>query len=95
MDVATGTADLAIAETKLNPDKIIGIDISENMLAVGREKTKSYPNIELQLGDGEHLPFSEQTFDAVSVSLVFEILKMYLPDLLKCRVLKQMGKYLY
>jgi demethylmenaquinone methyltransferase/2-methoxy-6-polyprenyl-1,4-benzoquinol methylase len=48
LDVATGTADLAIAETRLQPDKIIGVDISEKMLDVGREKIKKYPNIELQ-----------------------------------------------
>ena len=68
LDVATGTADLAIAETKLNPEKIIGVDISEKMLAVGREKTKKFPVIELEAGDGENLKFSENTFDAVSVS---------------------------
>jgi demethylmenaquinone methyltransferase/2-methoxy-6-polyprenyl-1,4-benzoquinol methylase len=68
LDVATGTADLAIAESKLNPTKIIGVDISEKMLAVGREKIKSYPMIELQLGDSEALQFPDNTFDAVSVS---------------------------
>lgn len=68
LDVATGTADLAIAETRLNPTKIIGVDISEKMLDVGREKIKSYPCIELQLGDSENLQFPENTFDAVSVS---------------------------
>lgn len=68
LDVATGTADLAIAETKLHPEKIIGVDISEKMLEVGKEKTKNYPNIELALGDSEHLQFEDHTFDAVSVS---------------------------
>ena len=68
LDVATGTADLAIAETRLQPDKIIGVDISEKMLDVGREKIKKYPNIELQTGDSENLQFPENTFDAVSVS---------------------------
>ena len=68
LDVATGTADLAIAEAKLNPDRIVGVDISEKMLEVGREKIKKYPNIELQLADGENLPFPENTFDAVSIS---------------------------
>ncbi|CAF3448067.1 unnamed protein product, partial [Rotaria sp. Silwood2] len=68
LDVATGTADLAIAETRLNPEKIIGVDISEKMLNVGREKIKSYPNIELQLGDSENLQFPDNTFDAVSVA---------------------------
>lgn len=68
LDVATGTADLAIAELKLNPEKIIGVDISEKMLAVGKEKTKQYSNIELQLADGENLPFETNTFDAVTIA---------------------------
>lgn len=68
LDVATGTADLAIAETRLQPEKIIGIDISEKMLEVGRTKIKPYPSIELQLGDSEQLQFPDNTFDAVSVS---------------------------
>ncbi|MDB5227669.1 MAG: bifunctional demethylmenaquinone methyltransferase/2-methoxy-6-polyprenyl,4-benzoquinol methylase [Bacteroidota bacterium] len=93
LDVATGTADLAIAETKLNPEKIIGIDISEKMLAVGREKTKRFPVIELQTGDGENLNFSEDTFDAVSVSFGvrnFENVNSGLSEMR--RVLKPGGK---
>lgn len=68
LDVATGTADLAIAEAKLNPDRIVGIDISEKMLDIGRGKIKAYPFIELQLGDSEAINFPNNTFDAVSVS---------------------------
>ncbi|MCC6582224.1 MAG: bifunctional demethylmenaquinone methyltransferase/2-methoxy-6-polyprenyl-1,4-benzoquinol methylase UbiE [Chitinophagales bacterium] len=93
LDVATGTADLAIAETKLNPDKIIGVDISEKMLDVGREKIKSYPSIELQLGDSENLQFNENTFDAVSVSFGvrnFENVPAGLSEMR--RVLKPSGK---
>jgi len=41
LDVATGTADVAIMATKLlSPEKIIGIDISEGMLDFGRKKIK-------------------------------------------------------
>ena len=93
LDVATGTADLAIAETKLNPTKIIGVDISEKMLDVGREKIKSYPSIELQLGDSENLQFTENTFDAVSVSFGvrnFENVPAGLSEMR--RVLKPSGK---
>lgn len=68
LDVATGTADLAIAEMQLQPEQIIGIDISEKMLGVGRQKIKAYPTIELQLGDSEHLQFPDNSFDAVSVA---------------------------
>lgn len=93
LDVATGTADLAIAETRLNPTKIIGVDISEKMLDVGREKIKSYPCIELQLGDSENLQFPENTFDAVSVSFGvrnFENVPAGLSEMR--RVLKPSGK---
>jgi demethylmenaquinone methyltransferase/2-methoxy-6-polyprenyl-1,4-benzoquinol methylase len=93
LDVATGTADLAIAETKLNPDKIIGVDISEKMLDVGREKTKKYPNIELQLADGENLPFAENTFDAVSISFGIRNFENAIAGLSEMRrVLKPNGK---
>mgnify|MGYP003391255621 FL=1 len=40
LDIATGTADLALEAMKLNPEKIYGVDISTDMLAIGREKIK-------------------------------------------------------
>ena len=40
LDIATGTGDLAIEVSRLNPIQIIGVDISNNMLDVGREKIK-------------------------------------------------------
>ncbi|PKQ69774.1 bifunctional demethylmenaquinone methyltransferase/2-methoxy-6-polyprenyl-1,4-benzoquinol methylase UbiE [Raineya orbicola] len=72
LDVATGTADLAIlAQKMLNPQKIVGIDISEGMLALGREKIQKLglqDKITLQTADSENLPFAESSFDAVMVS---------------------------
>jgi len=67
LDVATGTADLAIALNKLNPKKIIGLDLSNNMLEVGRIKVADRnltQTIELVKGDSENLPFENDTFDA-------------------------------
>lgn len=93
LDVATGTADLAIAESKLNPEKIIGVDISEKMLDVGREKIKNYPCIELQLGDSENLQFETDTFDAVSVSFGVRNFENVIAGLTEMRrVLKPEGK---
>ncbi|MBK8351842.1 MAG: bifunctional demethylmenaquinone methyltransferase/2-methoxy-6-polyprenyl-1,4-benzoquinol methylase UbiE [Saprospirales bacterium] len=93
LDVATGTADLAIAESKLNPEKIIGVDISEKMLEVGREKIKKYPCIELQLGDSENLQFENDTFDAVSVSFGVRNFENVIAGLTEMRrVLKPEGK---
>jgi demethylmenaquinone methyltransferase/2-methoxy-6-polyprenyl-1,4-benzoquinol methylase len=72
LDVATGTGDLAIlAANILNPQKIIGIDISEGMLKVAREKiikNKLESIIEIQHGDSESINFDDNSFDAVMVS---------------------------
>jgi demethylmenaquinone methyltransferase / 2-methoxy-6-polyprenyl-1,4-benzoquinol methylase len=72
LDVATGTADLAImAEKRLKPSKIIGIDISAKMLDVGKVKVdnKNLSSvIELKMGDSEAINFEENTFDAVTVA---------------------------
>ena len=71
LDIATGTGDLAIAAQKLNPEKIIGIDISKGMLEVGKQKIekRNLQNlIELHLGDSENIPFPNNTFNAVMVA---------------------------
>lgn len=71
LDVATGTADLAIALTALLPEKITAIDISANMLEIGRQKVAKLGlnhSIELQKADCENLPFEDQHFDAVTVA---------------------------
>ncbi|WP_128543206.1 bifunctional demethylmenaquinone methyltransferase/2-methoxy-6-polyprenyl-1,4-benzoquinol methylase UbiE [Larkinella soli] len=71
LDIATGTGDFAIEALKLNPEKVVGVDISEGMLAVGHEKMRKlgYENrIELRRGDSERLPFSDNVFDAAIVS---------------------------
>jgi demethylmenaquinone methyltransferase/2-methoxy-6-polyprenyl-1,4-benzoquinol methylase len=71
LDIATGTGDFAIEALSLQPDKIIGVDISEGMLAVGREKIAKLGKqntITLQTGDSESLSFPDNYFDAVIVS---------------------------
>jgi len=73
LDVATGTADFAIQSVKSNlqADEIIGVDISEGMLEVGRKKIKEKGIdhiIQLRRGDSEQLPFEEKTFDAYTVA---------------------------
>lgn len=68
LDVATGTGDLAIAAMKLNPQRIIGIDIAEQMLAIGKKKIgekRLQETIHLQPGDSEDLPFDTNAFDVV------------------------------
>ncbi len=97
LDVATGTADVAIMTMKyLTPEKIIGIDISIGMLALGREKiAKAMLNkqIELLEGDSETINFPDNSFDAVTVAFGvrnFEHLSLGLKEML--RVLKPGGK---
>lgn len=71
LDVATGTADFAIEALAAKPEKIIGVDISEGMLAKGRIKLKDKKLdhlITLHKGDSESLDFEDNTFDAVIVS---------------------------
>jgi len=71
LDIATGTGDLALMMSTLAPEKIIGLDISEGMLSVGKEKiSKAQLNdkIEMVVGDSEDIPYADNTFDAITVS---------------------------
>jgi demethylmenaquinone methyltransferase / 2-methoxy-6-polyprenyl-1,4-benzoquinol methylase len=72
LDIATGTADLAIeAAKKLKPTKIVGLDISANMLAIGDKKIEKAgltDIISLETGDSEALRFESNTFDAVTAA---------------------------
>ncbi len=71
LDVASGTGDFAIAAAKLKPSKIIGFDISEQMLNVGRVKVQRLgldQVIEFQKGDSEAMPFTNGHFDAITVA---------------------------
>jgi len=97
LDVATGTADVAIMAARiLQPKKIIGIDISEGMLSLGRQKLlKSGLErvIELQTGDSEAINFPDGSFDAVTVAFGvrnFEHLELGLSEIY--RVLRPGGK---
>jgi len=97
LDVATGTCDMAIICYKLlRPEKITGIDISGEMLKVGRKKIEKEgltSVIELQTGDSETINFADNSFDAVTVAFGvrnFENLESGLKEML--RVLKPGGK---
>ena len=71
LNVATGTGDFAIAAAKLNPKKIIGFDISEQMLQVGQLKVNRLGldrMIEFRKGDSEAMPFQDEQFDAITVA---------------------------
>ena len=97
LDVATGTADVAILTHKiLHPEKIIGIDISDGMLEIGRKKLTDKqlnPYITLQNGDSANLPFEDNQFNAITVAFGvrnFQLLEKGLGEMY--RVLKPGGK---
>ncbi|WP_294286683.1 bifunctional demethylmenaquinone methyltransferase/2-methoxy-6-polyprenyl-1,4-benzoquinol methylase UbiE [uncultured Chryseobacterium sp.] len=71
LDVATGTGDLAIAIEKGTGSRVIGLDLSQQMLNVGVIKIKKLKldgKISMQKGDAENLPYEDNRFDAVSVA---------------------------
>ncbi len=97
LDVATGTGDMAIMAARiLQPERIIGIDISDGMLALGREKVAKAglkTHIELLNGDSETISFQDESFDAVTVAFGvrnFQQLEKGLSEIK--RVLKPGGK---
>ncbi len=95
LDIATGTGDLAISLAKTGAKRIVGLDLSEGMLAVGRKKIREEDlseRIEMIQGDSEALPFEDNTFDAITVAFGvrnFENLEKGLAEIL--RVLKPGG----
>lgn len=95
LDIATGTGDFAIMLSKLNPKKIVGLDLSKGMLEIGIEKVKNKKLdnlIEMVLGDSENLPFEDNSFDAITVGFGvrnFEDLDKGLQEIY--RVLKPSG----
>lgn len=71
LDIATGTGDLAISLAQTNAEEIVGLDISEGMLAVGRKKIAAKnlsSKIKMVQADSEALPFENNSFDAITVA---------------------------
>lgn len=95
LDIATGTGDLVIMMANTSANKIIGLDISAGMLKVGKKKIeakKLSEKIEMVLGDSEKIPYSDNYFDAITVSFGirnFETLEKGLSEIY--RVLKPNG----
>ena len=97
LDVATGTADMAIMMARyLHGVRITGVDISNGMLEIGRQKVQRQQlgeRIDLQTGDSESLQFADGSFDAITVAFGvrnFENLEKGLNEML--RVLKPGGR---
>lgn len=96
LDIATGTGDFAIQSLSLNPEEVIGVDISEGMLEKGREKMvkrKIDHIVSMRSGDSEDLPFEDNYFDALTVGFGvrnFQNLEVGLAEML--RVVRKGGK---
>lgn len=96
LDVATGTADFAIATIRLKPQQVIGVDIAEEMLKIGRAKLQKRgleETITLQTGEAENLQFETGSFDASIVAFGarnFEHLEQGLAEM--NRILRPGGK---
>lgn len=97
LDVATGTGDMAILACKLlRPEKVTGIDLSSEMLDLGRKKVEKEgftSKIELLKGDGETINFPANSFDAIMAAFGvrnFENLENGLKEML--RALKPGGR---
>jgi demethylmenaquinone methyltransferase/2-methoxy-6-polyprenyl-1,4-benzoquinol methylase len=95
LDVATGTADFAVAALRLNPSEVVGVDISEGMIKLGANKLRKKKldgRIKLEVGNAEGLQFPDGSFDAVTVAFGvrnFENLERGLSEM--HRVLKRGG----
>ena len=98
LDVATGTGDLAIdiARAAGPGTKVVGLDLSENMLEVAKEKVAQQnlsQTIDFQQGSCEQLPFEDASFDRVSVAFGvrnFEDMELGLREM--CRILRPGGR---
>ncbi len=95
LDVATGTADLAIELARHTKAEIIGVDIADAMLDVGRKKIEDKGlngQIQLFQGDSENLPYKQDDYDVAMVAFGvrnFEDLNRGLSEM--CRVIKPGG----
>lgn len=95
LDIATGTGDLIINMAPTGATRLVGLDISEGMLSVGRKKITAKhldDRIEMMQADSENMPFESDSFDAITVAFGvrnFETLEKGLSEIL--RVLKPGG----
>ncbi len=95
LDIATGTGDLAINLVQTGAEKIVGLDISPGMLAIGQKKVnekKLGHRVQMVVGDSEKLNYGDGSFDAVTVAFGvrnFETLELGLAEIY--RVLRKSG----
>ena len=95
LDIATGTAEVAIELSKIEKNQVFGIDISNKMLEIGNKKIiklKLEKKINLIEGDAENMNFSDKSFDAITIAFGvrnFDNLEKALKEVF--RVMKKKG----
>lgn len=99
LDVATGTADMLLTSCELlRPKSIIGIDISDKMMKIGEQKVKTsnlITDVRFEIQDASTLSFSDNSFDAVTISFGIRNLEKLSKSLQEInRVLKPKGHFL-
>jgi len=87
LDVCCGTADwtISLAEQVGPNGEVIGLDFSENMLSIGKQKTAEYKNIQLIHGNAMELPFADNHFDFVTIGFGLRNVPDYLTVLKEMR----------
>lgn len=94
LDVACGTGEFEqLILTEHSEQKMVGVDISEKMLAIAQQKLQAYPNVTLSLASAEHLPFADQSFDVIVSASAFHYFENPAIALAEMkRILKPNGK---
>lgn len=97
LDMATGTADLALEIVRQRPDaSVVGIDISRDMLAIGGKKVVEAglsDHIDMEVGASEHIAHADDTFDAATVAFGVRNFEDTVGGLREmCRVIRPGGK---
>jgi demethylmenaquinone methyltransferase/2-methoxy-6-polyprenyl-1,4-benzoquinol methylase len=98
LDIAPGTGDIAIEIARQFPEtKVLGMDLADHMIDIGRKKTSRenlQSRIQFQRGDSENIPYSDNTFSAVTVAFGVRNFENTSLGLRECyRVLKPQGKF--
>ena len=96
LDIATGTGDIALELANIEGAKIIGLDISEKMLEIGKKKITNQnlsDKIDLVIGDAENLSYSNDSFDIITIGFGVRNFQNLIKGLNESkRVLKETGK---
>jgi len=71
LDLGTGTGNLLIYLAPKKPQKLVGLDVSPEMIKQAKEKTKDIPSVELAVADAEKIPYPDNYFDYVICNNVF------------------------